>query len=879
MSRPLLLHLAFLIFWMAPPVFCQAGNTDPAHARMVYHPSTPPAGAATVSPDQTHPALAVPFSGGYGQVEVGGVYAGAEFHDSRPLPSRLSFYTPVANSLDLSTDYWKRGDSRPMVLAVRLDGGRPYLLGKEPWEYTVGPHRVEFRHVRDGLSYTLAYDFCRTLPAMAMRLTVRNMGTSRRTVALYTHVVLALRSCQTFARFDSSDVRLASSGDALVASFRERQLDRASLFVLHQGARPVRWWTDAAELSVRDSGWAAWVEKPDSVFEQGSAHDQRHRGLAAGLFERTLTQGDSLAVIALIGTCSSGETGRILEELRKGWEEDIMRYGSSVEGASHLGIRTGCADIDSSAVYARGVVAANRHYIDGTVVPMPCPAEYNFFFTHDVLLTGLATSLYDPPQVRRDLQFIVSHASGDTIPHAYYWRDDGFKTELCTPDNWNHLWFILLNGWYLRHSGDTITALRLYPYVTRSLGEILSQRGSDGLMHAFRPDWWDIGRSEGPRSFITILTIRALEEYCALSTVLHRNLDRLNGYARAAAEMRGALPNRLWDDGLGYLINYNGAVQDRHLYMVSLLAPAFRQLGADTARLMLRSAAKSLLAPKVGIRTVFPVDFNSDSAIRFFKFAGNEAGDPFVYANGGVWQHCNAWYAIGLQQNGLQDSALDFYRQAMTISGVMHSPMGQPAMYEYRFSDPASPEYGRIDKPSFLWAGGFSLFTLYHLLGVRDDPWNVSIGNGVPGAFTETAFVLAFGDSMRVVQHGTGPFLQRCVIDGKPLASRVLPADVRGARNAEVFLGARPGSPVLDEVFALLHHVSYDERTRIMTVAVQGFDGQDVLVKGTSPARPRKAGLDGVRLRSLRRTPRKGGQEWTLSFRASGKIQSVQIQF
>lgn len=64
-----------------------------------------------------------------------------------------------------------------------------------------------------------------------------------------------------------------------------------------------------------------------------------------------------------------------------------------------------------------------------------------------------------------------------------------------------------------------------------------------------------------------------------------------------------------------------------------------------------------------------------------------------------------------------------------------------------------------------------------------------------------------------------------------------------------------------------------------MSVAVQGFDGQEVLMKGTSPSGPHQAALDGSRLRSLRRTAGKGGREWTLSFRASGKIQSVQIQF
>jgi hypothetical protein len=50
--------------------------------------------------------LSYSFDKHYGQVEVGGRYVGAEFHESRPIPSRISFYYPVANSIDLSTDYW-----------------------------------------------------------------------------------------------------------------------------------------------------------------------------------------------------------------------------------------------------------------------------------------------------------------------------------------------------------------------------------------------------------------------------------------------------------------------------------------------------------------------------------------------------------------------------------------------------------------------------------------------------------------------------------------------------------------------------------------------------------------------------------------------------
>ena len=69
------------------------------------------------------------FDRHYGQVEVGGRFAGAEFHESRPIPSRISFYYPVANSIDVSTDYWKRGNSLPFALGIRA-GKRSDGLGE-----------------------------------------------------------------------------------------------------------------------------------------------------------------------------------------------------------------------------------------------------------------------------------------------------------------------------------------------------------------------------------------------------------------------------------------------------------------------------------------------------------------------------------------------------------------------------------------------------------------------------------------------------------------------------------------------------------------------------------------------------------------------------
>jgi len=113
--------------------------------------------------------LASSFNGKRGQVEVGGPFAGAEFHASRPLPSRISFFAPAANSIDLSTDYWPGGfpahEPRP---AAERRVSRPDRDGR--MGYVLSPHTVRFEGTVDGLSCSLVYEFCRESPAMVFRL-------------------------------------------------------------------------------------------------------------------------------------------------------------------------------------------------------------------------------------------------------------------------------------------------------------------------------------------------------------------------------------------------------------------------------------------------------------------------------------------------------------------------------------------------------------------------------------------------------------------------------------------------------------------------------------------------------------------------------------
>jgi len=793
------------------------------------------------------------FSGGYGQIEVGGRYVGVEFHRSRPLPSRISFYYPVANSIDLSTDYWRRAESQPLAIGVKVGDGEKRWLGKTPWAYRLSPHRVEFEHQEQELEYSITYEFCLNEPAMVLTFKTKNITGRSVSIEVYTHLRMALRTCQTYARKDSARTEFDGSLNMLVAHFDDPQTDRASVFVQNVGVPPRSWASSSEELAVTDSGTSRWISSTSDVGGILSAQAGKEGPVAAFTFRQEIQPGDSFSIIQVIGSCRRGELKERATRLSSSWSREVAAFDEFVrrKALDESRFMTGDPWLDGSAAWARGILAANAHYLDGKIVPMPCPAEYNFFFTHDLLLTDLGAVQSDLQRVKEDLLYVASLSKEDIIPHAYYWKDDGFKTEYATPDNWNHLWFILVTGSYLRHSMDDSTGKLLYPIVTKSLEEVLKQRKPDNLMYAYRPDWWDIGRHEGPRAYITILTIRALREYLYISSFLDKSSKKLMEYEGLAEAMQKALSELLWDEEAGYLLNFNGTAKDEHYYMGSLLAVVYDLLPPNRAKRLVETASRELVDPQLGVRTVAPADFHTEASRSFFQFQDNEAGEPYTYANGGVWPHGNAWYALALNATGRSDEAVQFLKTTMSLDGIARSPNGHPAMYEYRYSNPHSPEFGKIDKPSFLWAGGMYLHALYAVFGLNESEWNLSLSGPLPRSCDSVRFSLSFGDQKQVVIRGKGIRLQSLRTDGVSLPTCILPLEARRQRSVEVEFG-RPTLPYVERVNAILHTANYVEDSKTLELTVSSFSGHKVSATVVAPHEAKKIVLDGVPLLAVR---------------------------
>ena len=761
----------------------------------------------------------VSFSGKYGQVEVGGPYVGLEFHESRPLPSRISFFYPVANSIDLSSDYWKRSESRPLIVKVRTDSGTWREIGDNGWPYSVYPHKVKFSEQDNEFRYAMSFEFALNQPSFVFSLIVNNIDKKPHAVSVSTLLRFTLRTCQTYAWRNTTGIMYDSSNSAIVGRFDHPDTDSAAVFVLNAGETPVGGMIQEHEVG---------------GFE----------------YERFLGAGDSLVVVQLVGSCPPEEVGERMKQLSSSWMEEVHSYDRAVQTAAfevhHF--RTGDEDIDTTAAWARAILAANAHYLDGDIVPMPCPAEYNFFFTHDLLLTDLGAVHFDLPRVKRDLLYLVRRAKDGVIPHAYYWRDGEFVTELCAPDNWNHLWFIAVSAGYLRHSFDTATGEILYPFLTRSLDNALSRLGEDRLMYAAHPDWWDIGNRVGPRAYLTVLTMKALREYLFVSAFLGKQTQRLGYLSDLSVRMQNALVGRLWDEEKKFLMNENGSDADPHYYAGSILAAASGMLDHQRSSELLKTAGQELVVPGLGVRTVMPADFHTDSLISYFKFVGLEAGAPFVYINGGIWPQCNAWYVMGLHEVGRLEEAVDFFRATMSLSGIIRSPMGHPAMYEYRFSDPSSPEFGKIDKPTFLWGGGLTLDVLYRLFAVKEGEWNCSIGDRRVVVKDTISASYAFGSKRELRIVGVGNRLNALRVDGTLIPSLVLPQTVAGEGTIEAVFGELR-NPYLEGINAILHDIRLTNNELHLTIS--SFDQHRVEAKFMSGTPTESAFVGGKSVKTI----------------------------
>jgi hypothetical protein len=763
---------------------------------------------------QLHDPLSRSFDGNYGQLEIGGPYVGAEFHHSLPFPSRISFYYPVANSIEMSSDYWQRGNqSHPFTVLLTVDG-IPELIGRKPSTYTWTPYSARFE--LDGETYTgtVTYKFTGSLPVMAVIIEIENPDPDERLFELFINIDTPLRTSHTYRTVNSARI-VALHDNGYLAFFDDEDTDSTVVFVVNAGSTPVTW--NAAGVNVN-----------------GIASIEQSANPRAGFgYEARLSGNEKTEIVLIIGSCRSGEAERIIDESLNSWQSDAVAFERKIaDYLANLGrVSVGDETLEHTLNWSKSLLFSNTHYLDGYYLPMPCPAEYNFYFTHDVLLTDLGVVFFDPDRVRRDLLFLLSLTREDSVlAHAYYWKDGAYVTEYAGPDNWNNLWFVILAASYLKHTGDIETVNQLFPVMSKSIRLVL-QNLEDDLMYSRQPDWWDIGNVYGARVYLTILTVQGLRSYGYVAHRIDARDTDIEYYNGLAARMQETLTREFWDDDRGYLMSMlDRQTRDHHFYSGSLLAGVFNLLENGKREILLETARKELLDENLGIRNAMPADFHE--LIDVYGFQGMEAGEPYVYANGGVWPHGTAWYVLGLISAGKPDDALHAMKRYHTIDGIANSPGGQPSFFEYRNANRESIYYGRIDKPTFLWAGGWFANMLYRLMGMRENTSNIYFSPELPADFRRIEYETYLnGRKVEVLYSGEGNFFKQIEFDGITGYSAIPDEPVSSIR----FMRGEPDYPYLAEVDAILTGITYDRDERHMTITLGGLNGSSAVLNLISP--------------------------------------------
>jgi hypothetical protein len=773
-----------------------------------------------------------------GQIEVGSPYVGIEVHKSFPLLNRISFYYPVANSIDISEDYWKRENFRVMSFGMKVGDSPKRLLKNQIYKVSQTPYSVLFTGNDFDSEIKIKYEFCKNQPATVITYEIVNTSDTEKEYEVYTKLETTLRTSHTYKIIDSAYTEFEEDGSIIRANFPFIETGDAQVFVMNAGLKPSSFTSQKVNDNIFTNLDDWWLNTDESLPGKIIPKDKLNESVAAYIYKKTLESKASFKIIQIVGSSLIPEGKEKTNYLSANFQNEVDEYEKYIlkESLDEKEIVTGNDVIDFTTKWSKAILTTNAHYLKGQIVPMPAQAEYNFYFTHDALLTDLAAVNFDLNRVKSDLKYIISLADSDyTIPHAYYWKDTTYKTEFAGTENWNHFWFTLVCARYFRHSGDKEFLNQLYPYVKKSIETGMKNKGEDDLMYSFRPDWWDIGNNFGPRAYMTILAIRALREFNYLSSSLNKEIDKLIYYEKLADRISDQLSLKLWDDNLNYLISYfEDGKEDKHIYMGSLLASHFNLLDADRNLKLLKTAKLNLLDEKIGIYTLYPMDLHLLGD--YMGFAGNEAGEPYYYANGGIWPHGNSWYALSLISNGLNSKAYQFIKKTMTLDGIINSPNGQPALYEYRISDKNNPtQYGKIDKPQFLWAGGWYFYTLYNLFGLRENEWNISFNPYLPEDLDSVKFKLTINNRIVEVDvRGEGENLSSIMYDEKQIPSLVIPDDVGNLNKIIINLGDAD-IPLIHSTNAVVANAYFDKEKNVLEFDLHSFEGHKIETKIISP--------------------------------------------
>src|SRR3989339_1816319 len=170
-----------------------------------------------------------------GQIEVGSPYVGIEIHKSFPLLNRISFYYPVANSIDISEDYWKRENFRIMSVGLKVGNSPKRFLKNQVYYVSQTPYSVSFIGNDSESEIKISYEFCKNEPAMVVTYEITNASETEKEYEVYTRLETTLRTCHTYKIIDSAYTEYQENGSIIRVNYPFTETGHAQIFVMNLG--------------------------------------------------------------------------------------------------------------------------------------------------------------------------------------------------------------------------------------------------------------------------------------------------------------------------------------------------------------------------------------------------------------------------------------------------------------------------------------------------------------------------------------------------------------------------------------------------------------------------------------------------------------------
>jgi len=218
---------------------------------------------------------------------------GVEFHHSFPLPQRISFYYPAANSIDLSDDYLKRDFTFIMAIGFKDGNNNIEWLGSEPYQINLTPYFVAFNKADSTKQLKISYEFCKNKPAMILTIEIANLSKSSKDYYLYTNLETSVKTYHTYKLKNKAWTEFDQTSKTLYTNFDDFETQSASIFVSNAGEEPESYSSKNFPLNQK-------LQQKDFDFNLGNEvipENKVNITAARFIYKKTLKSNEKLSVV------------------------------------------------------------------------------------------------------------------------------------------------------------------------------------------------------------------------------------------------------------------------------------------------------------------------------------------------------------------------------------------------------------------------------------------------------------------------------------------------------------------------------------------------------------------------------------------------------